>query len=677
MEKKLSQLGIKTIRDLLFHLPYRYLDRTAVTPIGGLVPGREFLVQGTIELTQIKYGKRRSLLCRISDGTGALILRFFHFSQSQQTGLTQGSCLRCWGQVRPGPATLEMVHPEYQRLSENELESLEETLTPVYPATEGLTQTRLRKLTGQALDALANSTDDLEELIPEDLIKTLHLPPLREALLFVHRPPPDADIASLKRGDHPSQKRLVFEELLAHHLSLRVVRKQIQSFQAAPLNGSAHNVVNEFLRRLPFKLTGAQIRVLNDIRRDLRTSVPMLRLIQGDVGSGKTVVAAIAALQTISTGFQVALMAPTELLAEQHFHNLKQWFWDPDIPVTLLSGRLRNNERTRALELIRSDKPFIAVGTHALFQEKIVFGKLGLVIIDEQHRFGVHQRKALVEKGMGNNYHPHQLIMTATPIPRTLAMTLYAELDVSVIDQLPPGRQPVTTSVLSNQKRPELIERISAVCRAGQQVYWVCTLIEESDVLQCQTATDTHASLSGLLPDLKVGLIHGRLKNSEKQRVMEDFKSGEIDLLVATTVVEVGVDVPNASLMVIENAERFGLAQLHQLRGRIGRGPEKSNCVLLYQPPLGDFAQARLEVMRSTCDGFIIAEKDLDLRGPGDMLGTRQTGLPEMRVANLVRDAKIIPQVQKVATVMLDKYPGRINPLLRRWLSSRLDYGKV
>ena len=676
-EKKLAQLGINTIRDLLFHLPYRYIDRTAITPLGGLVPGRDFLVQGNIELTQIKFGKRRSLLCRISDGTGALTLRFFHFSQTQQAGLAKGNIVRCWGQVRSGPGGLEMIHPEYQRLSENERENLEQTLTPVYPATEGLTQIRLRKLSGQALDILAGSTDHPEELIPEDLVKRLGLPSLREALLLVHRPPPDADLDALKRGDHPSQKRLVFEELLAYQLSLRVVRKQIQSFQAPPLIRTAHNIVNEFIRQLPFKLTGAQIRVWHDIRRDLRASMPMLRLIQGDVGSGKTVVAALAALHTLGAGFQVALMAPTELLAEQHFQNLKQWFSSLDIPLTLLSGKLRNAERRKALELIAADQPLVAVGTHALFQEKIVFGKLGLAIIDEQHRFGVHQRKALVDKGMEKNYHPHQLIMTATPIPRTLAMSIYAELDVSVIDELPPGRKPVVTSVLSNQKRDELIERISAVCREGHQVYWVCTLIEESDVLQCQTATDTHAYLSEILPDLNVGLIHGRLNNSEKQRVMQEFKSGKIDMLIATTVIEVGVDVPNASLMVIENAERLGLSQLHQLRGRVGRGPEKSNCILLYQPPLNDFAQARLEVMRSTSDGFIIAEKDLELRGPGDLLGTRQTGLPEMRVANLVRDAKLIPQVQKAATVMLDKYPDKINALLRRWLASRLDYSKV
>ena len=677
LEKKLSQIGIKNIRDLLFHLPYRYIDRTSITPIGSLAPGQEYLVQGIIELTQVKYGKRRSLLCRISDGTGALTLRFFHFSQSQQSGLAKGNFLRCWGQVRSGPGSLEMIHPEYQRLSENELENLEQTLTPVYPATEGLAQARLRKLTGQALNTLTNNTNDLEELIPDNLIKPLQLPSLREALLLVHRPPPNTNIESIKRGTHPSQQRLVFEELLAHHLSLRVVRKQIQSFQAAPLTETAHNVVNEFIQQLPFKLTNAQTRVLNDVHDDLCTNIPMLRLIQGDVGSGKTVVAAIAALQTIDAGFQVALMAPTELLAEQHFNNLKQWFSNLEIPITLLSGKLRNAERNKALALITSDQALIAVGTHALFQEKIVFGKLGLVIIDEQHRFGVHQRKALVEKGMDNNYHPHQLIMTATPIPRTLAMTIYAELDVSVIDELPPGRQPVATSVLSNQKRDELIERISSVCREGHQVYWVCTLIEESDVLQCQTATDTHAYLSEILPGLNVGLIHGRLKNSEKQQVMQAFKSGEIDLLVATTVIEVGVDVPNASLMVIENAERFGLAQLHQLRGRIGRGQEKSNCILLYQPPLNEFAQARLEVMRSTSDGFIIAEKDLELRGPGDLLGTRQTGLPEMRVANLVRDAKMIPRVQKIANAMLEEHPDKINPLLKRWLASRLDYSKV
>ncbi len=502
------------------------------------------------------------------------------------------------------------------------------------------------------------------------------LPSLIEALKTIHRPPPETDPEQLLQGRHPAQQRLIIEELLAHHLSLRAIRRQIRQYRASPVP-DGDGLVDHFIETLPFRLTRAQQKTLDDIRADLAASVPMLRLIQGDVGSGKTVIAAIAAIQTINAGCQVALMAPTELLADQHYYNLQQWFASLDIPVLHLTGKQKTAERNRNLQQLEEGHPLIAVGTHALFQESVLFTKLGLIIIDEQHRFGVHQRLALVEKGSRADFHPHQLIMTATPIPRTLAMTLFAELDISVIDELPPGRQPVTTAVLSSRKREELIDRIATACREGHQVYWVCTLIEESETLQCRNAVDTSEYLHEALPGLRIGLIHGQMKSSEKERIMREFKDGDIQVLVATTVIEVGVDVPNASLMVIENAERLGLSQLHQLRGRVGRGREKSNCILLYQPPLTETARARLEVMRATSDGFIIAEKDLEIRGPGDMLGTRQTGLPEMRVADLVRDAKLLPRIQKMADTILEQYPDRVDALTGRWLSTRLDFGKV
>lgn len=674
--EKLQRLGIEKIQDLLFHLPNRYIDRTRITRIGELEPGREALVQGQIELTQIRYGRRRSLLCRISDGTGALTLRFFHFSRAQQDNLPRGSYLRCWGQARRGAATLEMIHPEYQLVREEDLDKLEQTLTPVYPSTEGVTQARLRKLTSRALAALDRG-NELAELLPPSLLNGGSMPSLTEALKIIHHPPTETDPEQLLLGRHPAQQRLIIEELLAHHLSLRAIRHQMRHYRAAPVRNEDHGLIDRFIETLPFRLTTAQQRVLDDICRDLAASVPMLRLIQGDVGSGKTVVAAIAAVRTINAGSQVALMAPTELLADQHYYNLQQWFGAFDIPIHRLTGKLKASERDLSHRQLAEGEPLIAVGTHALFQESVRFGRLGLIIIDEQHRFGVHQRLALIEKGSSGAFHPHQLIMTATPIPRTLAMTLFAELDISVIDELPPGRQPVTTAVLSNRKRDELIERIASACREGHQVYWVCTLIDESETLQCQTAINTCEYLNDLLPQLRIDLIHGQMKSAEKERIMREFKAGDIQVLVATTVIEVGVDVPNASLMVIENAERLGLAQLHQLRGRVGRGREKSNCILLYQPPLTETARARLEVMRSTSDGFIIAEKDLAIRGPGDMLGTRQTGLPEMRVADLVRDAKLLPRIQKMADTVLEQYPDRVDALTTRWLSTRLDFGKV
>ena len=670
-------MGIKSIQDLLFHLPYRYIDRTHLTAIGSLLPGKDAYIQGKIEIAQIKFGKRRTLLCRIEDGTGSLTLRFFHFNKYQKDRLVAGKNIRCWGQVRSGNSGLEMIHPEYQQLDISELETLEQTLTPVYPATDGLAQIRLRKLTDQAILILKESKQGLEDLIPHHYINDLSFPSLQQALIFLHRPPPGVDVEAMVMGNHPAQQRLIYEELLTHQLSFRILRKQIRTHSAHSLKNVENTLVDKFLGLLPFKLTTAQLKVNKEINNDLNNDIPMLRLIQGDVGSGKTVISALAAIRAVSAGLQVALMAPTELLADQHYYNFQKWMAALDINVFYLTGKMRKSLRYDVLNKIESKMPLIVIGTHALFQEGINFSNLGLVIIDEQHRFGVHQRLALIEKGSNTVVKPHQLIMTATPIPRTLAMSLFAELDLSTIDELPPGRIPITTLILSNQKRDEIIDRISSVCKQGQQVYWVCTLIEESEAMQCQTAVNTYEILCNFVPHLSIGLIHGRLKAVEKEKIMNDFKSGIINLLVATTVIEVGVDVPNASLMVIENAERMGLSQLHQLRGRVGRGKYKSHCVMLYQSPLSEMARSRLNVVRTYSDGFILAEKDLELRGPGDLLGTRQTGIPQMQIANLTRDAAYLPRIRKIADSMLQKYPNQVKKLSKRWLSSQIEYAKV
>jgi len=674
--QKLNRLGIYAIKDLLFHMPLRYIDRTQLCPIGALRSGFSTQVEGTIDLTQVRYGKRRSLLCRISDGTGALILRFFYFSRAQQDRLQKGMKLRCYGQVRHGARSMEMIHPEYQLLASDQELPVDETLTPVYPATEGLQQSTLRKLTTQALAVLEKSQDELTELLPDAILEKFKLTELGKAITYVHRPPADAITQQLLDGIHPAQQRLAFEELLAQNLSLQHLRKQVRKHVATAI-GSDGPLSTAFLESLPFRLTTAQQRCAAEIKQDMQDARPMLRLLQGDVGSGKTVIAALAAINTLECGYQAAIMAPTELLAEQHYQTLKLWLQSMDANIILLTGRMGKTARNKHLDILAGNNPCTVIGTHALFQQDVVFSRLRLIIIDEQHRFGVHQRLALLDKGKWDDIFPHQLIMTATPIPRTLAMTVYADLDISVIDELLPNRQPVNTVVISTVKRDEVIERIARACAEGRQVYWVCTLIEESEVLQCEAATDTSLYLTEKLQGINVGLIHGRLKPQEKDSIMSAFKSGEIQLLVATTVIEVGVDVPNASLMIIENAERLGLFQLHQLRGRIGRGSIKSDCVLLYQPPLGETAKIRLETLRNTNDGFEIAKKDLELRGPGEMMGTRQTGLPELRIADLIRDAGLLPDIRKTADILMQQYPELIQPLIDRWLGKDIDYSKV
>jgi len=674
LAQKLTRLGVASVQDLLFLLPLRYEDRTHVVPIGSLRPGDRAVIEGEIELAEVAFRRKRQLLIRVADGSGFVTLRFFHFSAAQQAQLARGVRLRLYGEARRGTLGLEIVHPEYRRAEGFDAQRVADSLTPVYPATEGVQQGRLRILTAQALEVVDRRA--IRDWLPGPLVADLGLPELAQALATVHRPPPDDDLDALMRGLHPAQRRLAFEELLAHELSLKVLRREIRSDPAWALSSNGP-IVSQLRASLPFALTAAQERVHAEIAQDLARSSPMLRLVQGDVGSGKTVVAALAAAAAVDAGRQAALMAPTELLAEQHAQNFAQWFAPLGISVRLISGRVTGRARVIALDQVARGEVAITIGTQALFQEGMRFANLALVIIDEQHRFGVHQRLALRDKGISAGRVPHQLIMTATPIPRTLAMTAYADLDLSVIDELPPGRQPVRTVVVPESRRADVVKRIAAASRAGRQAYWVCPLIDESEELGYQAAEATHAQLAQALPGLKLGLLHGRLKPARKESVMAQFKRGAFDLLVATSVIEVGVDVPNASLLVIENAERMGLAQLHQLRGRVGRGSAESTCVLLYRAPLSPLARERLSVLRRTNDGFEVARRDLALRGPGELLGTRQTGLLELKVAELSRDADLLPRVHQSSEVMLAEYPANIPPLLERWIGARASYGRV
>lgn len=674
LAKTLSRLDLYCVEDLLFMLPLRYEDRTTLHRIGALRPGMRCLTSGEVLLAETVYRGRRSLLVRIGDGSGQLTLRFFHFSRQQQAQFQNGATVSCFGDVRPGPAGLEMVHPEYRVLRADQEAVTNDSLTPVYPLTEGVQQGRIRNLVAQALALMAQEPP--AELLPATTVDELGLPSLSEALAYLHNPPPDVDLASIEEGLHPCQVRLSFEELLAHYMSLRHLRNIANKEVAVPLEpGSA--MQRQFIDSLPYKLTNAQNRVIAEISADLQEPHPMMRLIQGDVGSGKTVVAAAACAQAVAAGVQAAVMAPTELLAEQHWTGFSGWFDDLGVELAWLSGSQKAAERRSSLDAIGSGSAQIVIGTHALFQEGVSFSKLGLIVIDEQHRFGVHQRVALRDKGTSGSGHPHQLVMTATPIPRTLAMAAYADLDTSVIDELPPGRQPVATIALPDTRRGEVVERVRGACTNGQQAYWVCPLIDESDVLDYQAAEASFQMLTESLNDLRVGLVHGRMKNMAREKVMRAFKNGEIDVLVATTVIEVGVDVQNASLMIIENSERMGLSQLHQLRGRVGRGAERSHCVMLYKQPLGQLAKSRLGVLRETNDGFIVAQRDLELRGPGELLGTRQTGLPEYRIANLVRDADLMPGVQKAAGIIQQDYPAAERGIVTRWLGDAHHYGKV
>lgn len=727
MLERFAKRSLLTLNDLLFHLPVRYLDKTRVVPISSLRIGESALVTG--ELTQCKthFARRAVLSCEINDGSGVISLRFFHFNKQQAAGLAraleQGKWLKCFGDIKRGRQSLEITHPEYRIIDQHQPIQLDETLTPVYPTTEGLSQLALRNAIVQVIGQLKVQVEQqktmprksmvtgelVRDFLPVPIRRELQLPALSQALIYLHAPPPDCPVFELLEGNDPYRQSLVFEELLAHQLSMkRAYQRQIQHY-AYPLLLSNEELSAEqsdmnqpvkeplysvrFLKQLPFKLTTAQLRVAAEIAADVSQPHPMQRLVQGDVGSGKTVVAALAALYAIENGFQAALMAPTELLAEQHRDNFQQWLEPLGLKVAWLSGKSKAKQRREALESIADGSVQMIVGTHALFQTEVVFHHLGLVIIDEQHRFGVHQRLALLQKGRKlqtdnelqqdkeseweKEFYPHQLIMTATPIPRTLAMTAYADLDCSVIDELPPGRTPVETVLLSEQRRDDILQRVYQACLNGRQAYWVCTLIEESEVLQCQAAEQTYELLCSQLPDLSIGLVHGRMKADEKKAVMQSFKQGEILLLIATTVIEVGVDVPNASLMIIENAERLGLSQLHQLRGRVGRGSQSSACVLMYGSPLSKNGKARLMTLRETSDGFEVARKDLALRGPGEVLGTRQTGLAEMKIADIIRDQHCIPEVNEVAQTLINDYPETVDPLINRWIGKNMDYQNV
>jgi ATP-dependent DNA helicase RecG len=674
LAKTLERLGAHQVEDLLFLLPLRYEDRTHRVSLGDVRPGERCLVSGEVLRSETVFRGRRSLLVSIADESGEITLRFFYFSRQQQAQFREGAHLSCYGDVRSGSGGLEIIHPEYRVLKAGQSPIVSDALTPIYSTTEGVQQGRLRSLVGQALKIMQSSPP--EELLPEDVLASLDMPSLSAALLYLHEPPPDADLQSIEAGKHPCQQRLSFEELLAHYMSLRNLRL-LATQKAAPAMSRGDEEVLAFVNSLPYQLTNAQQRVCAEIAGDMGKPHPMMRLIQGDVGSGKTVVAAVACLRAMSCGKQAAVMAPTELLAEQHWNGFNEWFEKLDLKLAWLSGSQRQKDRKASLTMIASGEADLVIGTHALFQDAVEFHDLALVVIDEQHKFGVHQRMALRDKGVGAAGHPHQLVMTATPIPRTLAMAAYADLDTSVIDELPPGRQPVRTVVLPDTRRDEVVERVRQACRGGQQAYWVCPLIEESEVLNYEAAEARYTLLRSALPDLNVGLVHGRMKPAARDKVMRAFKNGDVLVLVATTVIEVGVDVPDASLMIIENSERMGLSQLHQLRGRVGRGHAQSHCVLLYRHPLGQLARSRLAVLRDSNDGFLVAQRDLELRGPGELLGTRQTGLPQYRIADLVRDAELMPKVLRVAQDLQRAEPGNAALIIRRWLGDAGRYGKV
>ncbi|MCO6524293.1 MAG: ATP-dependent DNA helicase RecG [Candidatus Schmidhempelia sp.] len=673
LEAKLQRLGIHTVYDLLLHFPLRYENRAITANIADIYPGQTISIEGQIIQRQLITTKRRMLICTLSDGTGMTALRFMHFNAGIYQCMTPGNRIRAYGEIKRGKRSLEIIHPHYKILNNIQSPTTDdEALTPIYPITEGLSQTTLRKLIQQAL--LLLQRQPIEEILPTSLYPSL--PDLYTALSIIHFPPTNTIPSLLEKGQHPAQQRLIIEELLAYQLSMQFIRNDEKKLQAYTLN-STGQYITAFLSQLPFTPTTAQRRVTEEIKYDMQQSHPMMRLVQGDVGSGKTLVAAMAALFALENGKQVALMAPTEILAEQHYYNFKAWFEPLNIHIDWVSSRLQGKTKQAKFEAIAKGEISMVIGTHAIFYEHVQFNDLGLVIIDEQHRFGVNQRLNLWEKGINQTVYPHQLMMTATPIPRTLAMTAYAHLDLSLIDELPPGRTPITTVVIPNTRRLEIIERVKQVCLIGGQVYWVCTLVEESETFDAQDAENLALELQQYLSPIKVGLIHGRMKANEKQQIMSNFKQNHIQLLVATTVIEVGVDVPNASLMIIENAERLGLSQLHQLRGRVGRGSAVSHCVLLYQAPLSKTAQARLKVMRESNDGFIIAQKDMEIRGIGEILGTKQIGTADFKIVDLVRDQYIITQVQQLARYLMAHHPHHARILVDCWLPNREKYINV
>jgi len=673
---RLEKLDIRQLRDLIFHLPLRYEDRTRVQAINELIPGSIALICARVVSTSILNRGRRTLICQITDETGYLSLRFFHFSANQHNSLSSGTLISCFGEIKDGYSGYEMIHPEYKVIQQINDCITSDTLTAIYPLTEGLRQASIRKAVQQALTLYNNNPDSLPDLLPTAVLIKFQYPSLNAALNTLHTPASGISVDALQNSPNPALKRLAFEEFIAHQLS-QLQNKLLDKHWQAPILKCSQNQTQKFLNSLSFSLTSAQQRVIEEITADCANNSPMLRLIQGDVGSGKTVVSAYAALLALSSQYQVAIMAPTELLAEQHLRNFSLWFKEFDTNIIFLTGQLKGKKRQQALAAIADGNAGVIIGTHALFQDAVTFACLGLVIIDEQHRFGVNQRMALRDKGQHKNTKPHQLIMTATPIPRTLAMLNYADLDISIIDELPPGRIPVVTRAISSERRPEVVAKISNWVQQGKQAYWVCTLIEESEVLQCEAAEKTASMLAEMLPDVRIGLVHGRMKAADKDLVMQAFKQHQLDLLVATTVIEVGVDVPNAGLMIIENPERLGLSQLHQLRGRVGRGSDDSFCLLMYQSPLSKTVGERLNILRETSDGFVIAEKDLELRGPGEMMGTRQTGQMQFKIANLERDTDLLDQVSEAVHIIQQNYPENIPLLIERWLGTTTKYAEV
>ena len=677
--ESLARIGLNSLADLCWHLPHRYEDRTRITPIARARPGRTALVAGEVMASEIRYRPRPVLDVTLADDSGTLLLRFYHFHRQQQARWVVGAKARCFGEVRWSGRQRAMFHPDVEWLDETAA-PLPTSLTPVYPITDGVRQSVLRAAIDQAWTRLTAPTgtaiDIFADTLPLSFLRAHHLPTLRDALQLLHAPPPDVSPLQLEQARHPAQQRLIIEELVAHYLSLRRLREQ-RAREPAPVFSAAGGVDQSFLAQLPFALTGAQQRVLDEVTRDVAQPRPMQRLVQGDVGSGKTVVAAAAMLQAVAAGYQAALMAPTELLAEQHSQNMARWCSPLGVNVVYVAGSGSKRERNAALQQLAEHRAHIAVGTHALFQTNVQFARLGLVAVDEQHRFGVAQRMALWEKGRVAGVCPHQLILTATPIPRSLAMTMYGDLDISVIDELPPGRQTIDTVLVSSARRDEVVARVRQACADGRQVYWVCPLVSESEDIEGEAAEQTFEALSLALREWRVGLVHGQMKAAAKEQAMRAFRAGELQVLVATTVIEVGVDVPRASVMIIENAERLGLSQLHQLRGRVGRGQDKSACVLMYQEPLGEVATERLKTMRATQDGFEIARQDLRLRGPGEVLGTRQSGELALRIADLVRDQALLPVVREAAEAVMALGGEAVERVIGRWIGGGVKFGAV
>ena len=673
ISESLKSLGIQSVQDAMFHLPFRYEDRTVLTPIGDASYEKSVLVEGEIVKSTVVFRGRRMLFTEIYDGTGRLTMRMFNFAMAQHKALKEGLMIRCYGPVTPGPNGKQMIHPQYQIFDKSENLDIDNNLTPVYPTTSGLQQGRIRKVIRDSI-AYCDKHDLLKE--SSSLNAESGFPDLWENLKFIHNPPSDIDIQTLIEGKHPAQRSLIKEELVAHMLCAGILKNELEG-RSGPVMDKISNAEEKFTSSLEFNLTGAQKRTWDEIRSDLTGNLPMRRLLQGDVGSGKTLVGALSALHAHENGWQTAFMCPTEILAEQHHLSLSEWFSSLGLRVELLTGSTNTSDRKEIISKLKSGEINILVGTHALFQEDVIFNCLGLTVIDEQHRFGVHQRFSMLEKGGTKNQSPHQLIMTATPIPRTLAMTVYGSLETSIIDEMPPGRRPVETSARPNSLRQKVIKRIEEVCLSGQRVYWVCTLIEESEELEAQSAEELFKEISEQLPEINVGLVHGKLKKKSKDQVIKKFREGKIQLLVCTTVIEVGVDVPEATLMIIENPERLGLSQLHQLRGRVGRKADSdSHCLLLYKEPLSSLAEERIKTMQETNDGFEIAEKDLELRGAGDIYGVRQSGLMDLKIANPIRDSDLLEEAQEDAIAIAKNDDSYAKTIVLRWIGNRVDYSE-